>query len=161
MEYRIKGLGRPLDGLIVTASDEDVDICGGVLKENMLYAVRLPNMADLDADEFCVWGDNLEESVDKRERQVNPNGEYRGDTRIKRYNLEAVLVEYKKLLTVTILEHEHEDGKYNSSGRDIVHTRYTQNYYKNIGAVKEAVEKAVMLGDLDDLIFDLKALVEK
>lgn len=161
MYCNIKGLGYPLDGVLVKLNEEDLDICSGLIKDKMLYAVSLVCLED--AGEFCVFGENLEDAeLEKDKRAVNPNGEYRGEVRIKRHSLEAVLVEYANFLTVTVLEHEHEDGKYNDTrGREIVHTRYTQNYRKNITAVKEAVEKAVMLGDLDDLIFDLKNLVEK
>lgn len=165
--YVIKGMGRGFDGLVVEAEPSDVN-------PGLRYVTRIINHNAIFGDRHVSFpvkehtlflNDGVLEKFEEELREYdakNPNGAYLGETRVRRYSLEAVLVEYERSLTVTVLEHEHEDGKYNDTrGRDIVHTRYTQNYLRDFDVVRAAVDLEVKKGDLEDLIFTLTELKEQ
>jgi hypothetical protein len=171
--YVIKGMGRGFDGLVVECEtglgfDKDgvhrrLYPITRIINHNAIFGDRNvsfpvpPNGLYIDSENLAPFNDELREFSSK-----NPNGAYLSETRFKRHSLEAVLVEYERLLTVTILETEHEDGKYNDTrGRDITKTRYTQNYLKDFDVVRAAVDLEVKKGDLDDLIFTLTELKEQ
>lgn len=167
--YVVKGMGRGFDGLIVeegqigTNPDVDLVCVTRIINHNAIFGDRHVSFPVKDGCLFIDKG-HLEafEEPSREYDSKNPNGAYLSETRFRRHSLEAVLVEYERSLTVTILEHIHEDGKYNDTrGRDIVHTRYTQNYLKDFGVVRAAVDLEVKKGDLEDLIFTLTELKEQ
>lgn len=166
--FKIKGMGRGFDGLVVElATGLGADVNG---EHRVLHpVVRIINHNAIFGDRSVSFPVTLGtlfidseylESYDDAPREYdskNPNGKFVAEHRHRRYDLEVVLVEYERCMTATVLEHEHEDGKYNDTrGRDVVHTRYTENFLTSFDAVKEAVESAVRAGDLDDLVFSLR-----
>ena len=170
--YVITGMGRGFDGLIVEAEtgvwtqhapSQAVHSILRIVNRNHVFGDR--NLSfPVPPGTLFINTNNLEDFNEELQQfdSKNPNGKYLSETRFRRHSLEAVLVEYERSLTVTVLEHEHEDGKYNDTkGRDIVHTRYTQNYLRDFDVVRAAVDLEVKKGDLDDLIFTLGELKEQ
>jgi hypothetical protein len=161
--YVIKGMGRGFDGLVVEAQAADHDglyMVTRIINHNAIFgdrSVSFPVPSSrlyLSCECLEEYDEELREYDDK-----NPNGAYLGETRVRRHNLEAVLVEYERSMTVTVLEHVPNPP--NMKGLDKVHTRYTQNYLKDFGVIRAAVDLEVKKGDLDDLIFSLRELKEQ
>lgn len=164
--YVISGMGRGFDGLVVEAFAAEHDGLYSVTRIINRNAVFGDRNVSFPVPQNCLFiaTENLENYTEELREydSKNPNGNYLSETRFRRHTLEAVVVEYDRSLTVTVLEHEHEDGKYNDTkGRDIIKTRYTQNYLKDFGVVRAAVDLEVKKGDLDDLIFTLTELKEQ
>jgi hypothetical protein len=168
--YVIDGMGRGFDGLVVEAGDvcvktdkqpEIVEIVK-IINDNQVFGDR---NVSFPVSPGCLFVRvrNLKEYDFARKQfsSKNPLGAYQGETRVRRNELEAVIVEYSEAMTVAILEHEEEEGKYGRNGRAVVHTRYNQNYFAGFSSVKLAIDEEVKKGELDDLIFRLKELKKK
>lgn len=163
--FVIKGMGRGFDGLVVevTASPhEGLYSVSRIINHNAIFGdrnVSFPVPTDclyLSCEVLEPFTEELREYDSK-----NPNGRFICESRHRRHDLEVVIAEYERCLTVSVLEHQHEDGKYNDTrGRDIVHTRYTQNFKDRLDTVKTLIENEIRMGDLDDLIFHLRKIKE-
>lgn len=80
----------------------------------------------------------------------NPFGAYRCETRVKsRDGIEVILVEHERATLATILEH----GKNGWSK-----TVYSQNFFGNSEEIVSVVRQAAAEGDLDQIVFALRAL---
>jgi hypothetical protein len=164
--FVIKGMGRGFDGLVVEAEPSEnnpgLRYVTRIINHNAIFGdrnVSFPVMAHA-----LFLNDGFLEKFDGELREFdskNPNGKFVCESRHRRHDLEVVVAEYERCLTVSVLEHMHEEGKYNDvRGRDTVHTRYTQSFKDRLDTVKTLIENEIRMGDLDDLIFHLRKLKE-
>jgi hypothetical protein len=158
-------MGRGFDGLVIESSHVITNGLHEVVRIINHNAVFGDRNVSFPVPERCLFiNEECLEPYDEELREydsTNPNGKFVCESRHRRHELEVVVAEYERCLTVSVLEHLHEDGKYNDTrGRDIVHTRYTQSFKDRLDTVKTLIENEIRMGDLDDLIFHLRKLKE-
>lgn len=160
--YKIKGMGRGFDGLIVEGEpDKDVPGLLSVLKitnSNAIFGDRnvsfpVPKGSLYIDDEFLV-------EYDEPPREFahdNPYGRfmYTAEFQNQGQTLSATLTRFEKTLTVTV----HEILAWAAS-TPVKSNLFTQNYWKELDKV-ESIVREYMAGDPDDLIFELKRLKEE
>lgn len=157
--YRIDDVCPLLDGQIVEGFEE-----GDRLRVTRLYG---RDIGPLEGGGYAYPATGLlfdmknMVPIEETEREFlkdNPFGQYLSETRVRRKDLEVVITDYEHAATVAILEHWVEDGKYSGSNISHVKTRYSQNFFNSRKLLMDQVNEEVKKGDLDELIFVLRAL---
>jgi hypothetical protein len=155
--YVLKGLGRGFDGLLVeavTAAPGDPSVLLEVRKIINRNAIFGDRNVSFPVPPGAIYVDPaFAELTDEGPREYdtsNPYGVFKLEARYSRGQLEVVLGQYEKAVTVAVSEQQAEGKR----------TLYSQTFTANFAAVKEAVEVHTSDGDVDDLMFRLAELKE-
>ena len=153
--FKIKGLAKGLDGLIVEISVRDgmgygFSAVDCIYNTNIIFGDRVLKSPVANSGLF-IDEKHLEECEDPNMEfsTENPFGEYLYEGTYVKGDLNIVYTEFDNAIAITIFEKRGEQQK----------TLYSQNFFENTGIAMELIQ-AMLGGTLDpeDLIFELQRL---
>jgi hypothetical protein len=151
--YKIKGMGRGFDGLVVEGTwiaiddgvERDLFRLSKITNDNVVFGDRNVSFP-VPAESLYISEEFLEEIEDDEKREFshkNPFGKYVKNYTLEKNSSKLVVTEYENALSISVID---PHGM----------TVYSQNYFLDLPTVQHDIVATFLNEDLEDTIFTLK-----